>query len=28
LRPVFVVLATLENNVMESLHVLDQIHLR
>jgi hypothetical protein len=28
LRPVFAVLATLENDILESLHILDQIHLR
>ena len=28
LRPVFVILATLANDILESLHVLDQIHLR
>ena len=28
LRPIFAGLATLENDTLESLHVLDQIHLR
>ena len=28
LRPIFAVLATLEYDILESLHVLDQIHLR
>jgi hypothetical protein len=28
LRPVFAVIVTLKNDVLESLHILDQIHLR
>lgn len=28
LRPVFAVFATLEDDILESLHILDQIHLR
>lgn len=28
LRPVFAVLATLKNDILESLHILNQIHLR
>ena len=28
LRPIFAVLAALENDILEGLHILDQIHLR